>query len=306
LRFIGVFNRDGGTFKTMDLGAFCADARTIFAEHGHDLECRAVEGKDVVEALTAAAVKGKADVLLAGGGDGTISAAAKICLAAGTPLAVLPAGTMNLFARALQIPLNLSEALITLASGEISDVDIASANGRPFIHQFGVGVHARLVRIRETLTYRSRWGKMSASLRAIVSAIVNPPKFDVEVRTRKGVEKLRVSGVTVSNNIVGEGHIPHADALDQGVLGVYIAEEMSTWRLGRLAFGILIGRWKSHPQVSEKEVQEVMLRFPRRRKTALAVIDGELVELETEVTLRVHPRALQVVVAKAAAESAAA
>lgn len=306
MRFIGILNRDGGTFRTMDLDAFCAQAKTAFAEHGHDLDCRVVEGKDVVDALTAAAEKGKADVLLAGGGDGTISSAAEICFAAGTPLAVLPAGTMNLFARALRIPLNLNEALESLAGGEVSAVDIATANGKPFIHQFAVGIHARLVRIRENMTYSSRVGKMAASLRAISSAIINPPNFDAEVRTRKGVEKRRVVSITVSNNLVGEGHIPYADTLDQGVLGVYVAKPMSSLALAGLAAQVMLGRWKDHPLVSEKEVEEVMLRFPRRKKSAQAVLDGELIDLETEITIRIHPKALPVVIPKAAAEAAAA
>ena len=55
-------------------------------------------------------------VLMAGGGDGTISAAADVAWKARVPLAVLPAGTMNLFARALKIPLELNAALESLAS----------------------------------------------------------------------------------------------------------------------------------------------------------------------------------------------
>ena len=306
LRYVGVFNRHGGTFRTMDLDAFCAEAKTIFAAHGHELECRVVDGKDVVDALTMAAEKGTTDALLAGGGDGTISSAAEIASAQGTPLAILPAGTMNLFARALHIPLNLNEALVALASGDLAAVDLATANGKPFVHQFGVGIHARLVRIRESMTYRSRIGKMAASLRAVASAIFNPPVFDAEIRTRQGVEKRRVSGIAVSNNPVGEGHIPHADSLDQGVLGVYVARPMGSFALAMLALGVLIGRWKAHPQVFEKEVEEVMLRFPRRKKSAQAVIDGELIELETEVTLRIRPGALKVIVPRAAADAAAA
>jgi diacylglycerol kinase family enzyme len=67
------------------------------------------------------------DVMLAAGGDGTVSTAAGIALATGMPLAVLPAGTMNLFARALQLPLDLSAAMEAIAGGEIGAVDIATA-----------------------------------------------------------------------------------------------------------------------------------------------------------------------------------
>src|SRR5690606_37519280 len=129
--------------RTMDLDAFCDDARARVAAHDHQLECRAVAGDEVEAALRRAATSNSVDAIMAGGGDGTISAAARIAYETDMPLAVLPAGTMNLFARALKVPLVLEEALEAIAGGEVGAVEIATANDRAFVHQFGVGIHAR-------------------------------------------------------------------------------------------------------------------------------------------------------------------
>src|SRR5579871_6300559 len=102
MRVIGVLNRDGGTFKTMDMAAFAKKAEAAFASAGHELEARVVAGRDLIAELKRAARD--AELLLAGGGDGTVSAAAAIGQANGVALAALPAGTMNLFARSLGIP----------------------------------------------------------------------------------------------------------------------------------------------------------------------------------------------------------
>jgi diacylglycerol kinase family enzyme len=298
MRFVAVLNRDGGTLRTMDIGAFCAQAKTIFEQHGHELDCRVVKGKRVEATLRAAAGIEGIDGLLAGGGDGTISAAAGIAFAAGIPLGVLPAGTMNLFAQALGMPLTLPEALEAIAGGEIGLVDIATANDRPFVHQFGVGVHARLVRIRENMSYGSRVGKMLASLRAIVAAAVNPPEFSAEIRSVNGVETRRVAGIAVSNNPLGSGRVPFADRLDGAVLGVYVASPLSTWALITLAGAVFMGTWRASPMVSEEEVAEVTLHFPDRKRGAKAVIDGELIRLDRSVTLKVHPQGLKVMLPK--------
>jgi diacylglycerol kinase family enzyme len=295
MHYIGVFNQDGGRFRTMDLQAFSARAREILAEHGHTLDARIVAGSDLIPELERAANDPAAQALLAGGGDGTVSAAAQVCFRTGMPLAVLPAGTMNLFARALKVPLVPEEALKALAAGTSMGVDIASANGRPFVHQYSVGIHTRLVRIRETMNYRSRWGKIVATLRAFGLAVSRPPRFDVEIRTPRGAEARVASGITVSNNLLAEGHIPHADSMDRGVLGVYVAEPMSTRALATLCLQVMIGAWKSNPLVSEKEVTSVSLRFRRRKPSAQALIDGELVALEDRVDIRIHPRALNVI-----------
>jgi diacylglycerol kinase family enzyme len=277
----------------MDLDAFCAAAVASFARHGHQLECQVVAGRAVADALRRAATRKAVDVVLAGGGDGTVSTAAGIAFETGKPLAVLPLGTMNLFARALKLPLGLDEALEAIAAGEIGAVDIATANGRVFVHQFGVGIHARLVRIRENMHYDSRVGKMLASLRAIGAAAINPPDFEAELRSGSGIERRRVSGIAVSNNPLGDGQI-FADRLDSGVLGVYVAAPVSTLALLKLAADVLMGSWRASPAVSEREVDEVTLQFPKRKRGAHAVIDGELIKLERSVTLKMHPRGLKV------------
>lgn len=295
MHVVAILNRDGGTLRTMDLDAFCADAVAAFKRHGHTLDCRVVAGDAVEAQLRDAAGEEGVDAVLAGGGDGTISTAAGIAYETGMPLAVLPAGTMNLFARALQVPLDLDEALEALAAGELGVVDVATANGQLFVHQFGVGIHARLVRIREGMTYGSRLGKLLASLRAVAAAVVRPPVFEAELRTAKGTEKRRVSGIAVSNNPVGDGHIPHADRLDAGVLGVYVAAPVTSSELAALGTGIFLGTWRSSPMISEKEVTSLTLHFPNRKKGAQAVIDGELVTLDASVELAIKPGALKVI-----------
>jgi diacylglycerol kinase family enzyme len=295
VRIAAILNRDGGTLRTLDLGSLASRGAEIFAASGHELEVHIVGGQEVEAALRAAAENPQVDATLAGGGDGTISSAAAISFQSGKPLAVLPAGTMNLFARALHLPLDLEEAMVAIAQGSVDRVDIATANGRPFVHQFGVGIHARLVRIREGMSYGSRTGKMLASLRAIAAAAVNPPRFEVELES--GGQKITrtVSGVAVSNNPLNNGTIPVAERLDTGLLGVYLAGPVGTTELLNLAFDVLTGRWRDNPQVSEVEVHRIALSFPQKKRNAFAVIDGELVKLDRRVELVLHRRALPVI-----------
>ncbi len=304
MHFVAVLNQGSGTLRTMNLDAFCATARSVFEAHGHSIDCRVVSGKHIQRQLRQAADRPEAGALIAAGGDGTISTAASIAYETGLPLGVLPAGTMNLFARALQIPVDLPQALVAIASGKVDAIDIASANGRPFVHHFGVGIHARLVRIREGMSYRSRIGKMLAGLRSIAVAAADPPNFEAEFRTAAKLERRRVSGIAISNNLFGEGHIPHADDLNGGVLGVYIAEPVSTGALIKLWSDVLLGRWRSSEAVTEKQFSEMELYFPRHRRGLRAVLDGELIKLDKTVSLKVHRGALKVIKPNSAADVA--
>lgn len=294
MRFIGVLNRDGGTFRTLDVDAFAQRAATILARGGITLDCRIVEGETLRSELERAAGDPEADAIMVGGGDGTIAAAADICHRTGATLAVLPGGTMNFFARALRLPLELEEAVDAIAGGRRFEVDIATANGRLFLNQYSVGLHARLIRIRNGIQHHGRLQKMLAGLRAIGGAVSRPLRFEVEIATPSGPQRRLASGVVISNNLLAEGHLPYADNLAGGVLGVYVAKPMTPIEALRLILQILLGRWKTHPRVVEATVTEAVLTFPRLKKSAVAAIDGELIPLEHRVELRLEARGLKV------------
>jgi len=298
MRIAAVLNRDSGTLRTMDLEAFCAEAVQVFNEAGHHLDCHVVDGDKVVATLEALSKNEIVEAIIAAGGDGTISTAAALALKGNKVLGILPAGTMNLFARALGVPSDIQKALLAVSQGDVGLVDLATANGQPFVHQFSVGIHPRLVRIRNGMVYRSRVGKMLASLRAIAAAAMNPPRFDVEYIDDTGSHSRVVSGIAVSNNPLDDGPVPVAGQLDSGRLGVYFAAPVTTSELIRLAVDVLTGCWRDNPQVTELECARLELRFPKRKKGAQAVIDGELIDLAKNVTLEVPPQALRVMLPK--------
>jgi len=161
------------------------------------------------------------------------------------------------------------------------------------------------VKLRSSLSYKSRFGKMLASCRAALGVLARPPNFTAEVVTLRGIERRHTAGISISNNPFDEGHLPRADILDRGVLGVYIMKPLDARGLLKLAFGLARGKWKSLPEVIDKEAHDVTIRFPNRKAGAVAVIDGELIALRQQVDLSIHPGALKVVVPRVKAKESA-
>ncbi|GID95686.1 diacylglycerol/lipid kinase family protein [Amorphoplanes digitatis] len=95
--------------------------------------------------LEAAAGSG-ADLVVVGGGDGTISAAARVLAHRDIAMGLLPLGTTNNFARTVGVPLDLGAAVATLASGEVVDVDLGVAGDLFFTNHVGVGLSAEVMR----------------------------------------------------------------------------------------------------------------------------------------------------------------
>lgn len=291
MRFVAVLNGDGGTLRTIDMNDFRQRLRASVEAAGHSIEIETVSGSGLIAALEEAR-DGEAEVVLAGGGDGTISAAAAILMNSGKALAILPAGTMNLFARSLGIPLALDEAIAALAAGEKRAVDVASANGRPFVHQFSIGMHARLVDLRSKMTFTSRLGKIGASAKAAWDTVHNPPTVDVVLDIGGSEIVTNATAIGITNNLFGEGHLPYADKPDGGVLGVYITVARQRSEVFSFLLNMARGRWRDNRQVDIHQAQTVKLKVRSRRTRLKSAIDGELCDLERETTIKIHLGAL--------------
>ena len=85
-------------------------------------------------------------VVIAAGGDGTLNAVVRGLAGSNTALAVLPTGTMNVFARELGIPFgNLAKAFEVIERGFVREVDLFEANKVPFVQMAGVGFDAKVI-----------------------------------------------------------------------------------------------------------------------------------------------------------------
>ncbi len=294
MRFLAILNRDGGTLRTLDIEAFVGRSRAVLEEAGHTLDAEIVGGAELVDALAKAARRRTVDVMMPGGGDGTVSAAAAALMNKDRLLAILPAGTMNLFARGLGIPLDLDAAVAAFATGRSHAVDVASANGRPFVHQFSIGMHPDLVERREAADYGSRWGKIRASAAAAMQTLRNPPSLTVKLEMGATELLARTSSLGVSNNLFGEGHLPYADMPDRGELGIYVARMQRRSDVARFFLHLARGSWDANPQVEIHRAGSLVLDVLSRHRRMRAAIDGELCELEPRTVLRSHEGALKV------------
>jgi diacylglycerol kinase family enzyme len=296
MRFAAILNREGGTLRTIDLDAFSERLRATLEDAGHAVDITVVDGKDIEAALGKAASNGNVDVVLAGGGDGTVSAAAGLMMGKKKALAILPAGTMNLFARGLGIPLGLDQAVAAFATGRVQAVDVASANGRPFVHQFSIGLHAKMVHLRDKKQFASRLGKMRASAQAAYATFLNPPSMKVSLTIGDAEIVTRCSGIGVTNNLFAEGTLPIPADPAGGTLGIYVTVAQQKPELARFFVNMARGKWRDNPHVEIHEAEELTLKLLSRRSKRRAVIDGELVGLDRETVVKIHPKALNVLV----------
>src|SRR5688572_16754451 len=110
-------------------------------------DVRRVAPNELTRAVRAAVAEGATRVA-AVGGDGTVSAAAAAIAGTEVELVVIPAGTLNHFARDHGIPTDVDAACAIATSGRVERVDVAWVNDRLFLNTSSVGIYANFVRVR--------------------------------------------------------------------------------------------------------------------------------------------------------------
>lgn len=202
-----------------------------------------------------------AERVIVGGGDGSLSAAARVLAGTGAVLGLLPLGTANDFARTLRIPGGLAAAARVIARGRVRRVDVGWAGGRAFLNAASVGVSSELTR-RMDDGLKRRAGRLAYPVASAAAATHPPFRLRLEVDGR--IEELDALQLVIGNGRYhGGGRLiaPGARA-DDRLLDVYVlVAESAPGRarlrdrvsdvasLARYALLLLRGRHLEHPRV---------------------------------------------------------
>ncbi|MCA1576725.1 MAG: diacylglycerol kinase family lipid kinase [Acidobacteria bacterium] len=267
----------------------------IFNENevGIDLSV-AHNGAELTE-LALEAARGRYKVIVAGGGDGTVSSVAASVLDSDKALGVLPLGTLNHFARDMRIPFDLEAAAHTIVAGHTTEVDVAEVNNRIFLNNSSLGLYPIIVREREK-RQRLGSGKWPAFVWATIQALRRYPFLDVRLRVNEHLLDLTTPFVFVGNNdyVMDSFNIGLRNNLDRGVLSIYITHRTSRLRLISLALRALMGRLRNDKDFLALSSNEVKIETARKRLRV--AFDGEVEVMETPLQYQIRRRALRVIV----------
>ena len=277
-------------------GADQVDAvRQALVAAGVEARLHVVEDPARLEATIEQALADAPRCIVAAGGDGTINAVAAQAIRAGVPLAVLPAGTLNHFARDLKLPDALDAAAAVIAGGRVREVDVGEVNGRLFLNNASLGLYASMVDRRERLQARHGLNKWLALLHASLSVLRHPHTFSTVISADGDALRRRTPFVFVGNNdYTVQG--PHAGArstLDDGMLSAYVLRPYGAWGLIGLAVRALFGRMVDGRDLDAIRATEIVVESHHRK--ARVARDGEVEMTDTPVRFRVRPRALRVI-----------
>lgn len=256
---------------------------------------------DAMLATARAALAAGANMVVAGGGDGTLNAVASTIVGSGCALGVLPLGTLNHFAKDLGIPLALDAAIAVIAAGHVIAVDAGEVNDRLFLNNSGLGMYPDIVRDREHQQERLGRGKWLAFASATLGALRRYPFLTVRLQMEDRMHERQTPFVFIGNNAysISGFTLGERNTLQDGLLSLYVAQRTSRIGLLRLALRSLFGRLEQARDFDAMTAAELVIETRHRR--LLVATDGEVTRMTTPLHYRTRPRALRVVVPAPAA-----
>lgn len=295
MRIPVVLNRESGALRAQDPDSFAATVRAAFQDAGMQAQIDLVQPHALGGHLRALKeANAPPETIVVGGGDGSVSTAARELVATDIALGVLPLGTFNLFARALGMPLEPGEALATLLKAMPTKIDTVQVNDRMVLQHASIGVQPRLVQLREKRSHSGRVQKLFLGTLAWLRVLRRPQLFELQTMCDDGVVLRHTPAVLISNNRLREGlgAAPVSATLQEHRIAVYVCTSARRGDLVKLTLAASLGLWRETGLIEEIVASEV--KISSRRRHLLVSFDGELERIETPLTCRSRPASLTV------------
>ena len=261
--------------------------------------------EDPGRAMTRQAVTEQVDLVIGAGGDGTIRYVADGLAHSGIPMGLVPAGTGNLLARNLDLPLEEVEAIEVALGGQVRLMDLVriTVDDRPpehFAVMAGIGIDAMMMdETNEDL--KDKVGSAAYFVAAGKALGRLPVRMTVQLDNNRPVRRHAMLCVignvgTLRGNLT---LIPGASP-DDGLLDLYIASPRRFRHWAKVALRLITRRPKKDDQVDQHMGKRVRIKIHGKDNYQL---DGDVVGESTTLDAEIQPGALAICVkAQAASE----
>lgn len=290
--YLIIYNGNAGT---SDNERIAKQAQSFLKENGKQATLSKTFSRDeaVKQARLATA---QYDCLVTIGGDGSINTVCEGFLAASKsiPLGIIPGGTINNFARALNIPLDTNKAIHNLLNGNPTTVDLGEINQTPIISSLTLGRLADIARNVKDED-KKRFGKIIYLIRGFKELFANR-SYKLEITANHKVETFRtqILLITTTNSVGGLVAFNPDASYDDDYLHVFLLQSFTPMSLLAYLSYFITGNLKNAKGVRYFKTKTLKIETLSKRKIQ-ARIDGDPA-MSLPITVKTKADFLKVIV----------
>lgn len=268
----------------------CEAVIKALAEKGHTV-INDTDAKDVIPSEDILK-NSHADLVIVGGGDGSVNIALSGLMKTKIPLLVLPLGTANNLARSYELPTDLAKCIDLIDTGKIAELDVGLVNDLPFINVAGMGLSTEINEKTPSKLKRSL-GVLAFIITGIRTLkYMNPFRLVIEA-DGKTVHSKSWQISVCNGRHYGAGMVIHEDASHEDKRLHLLSTEVDRWWKAITLFpAFMMGKYEKHHEVTLLEAKEITLKT---RRTFKIDVDGDI-KTETPAKFSVVPKALRMLV----------
>ncbi|EAR53029.1 hypothetical protein OG2516_11216 [Oceanicola granulosus HTCC2516] len=245
-------------------------------------------------------IRSDASLVVSAGGDGTTCAVASEMLGTGIPMAVLPLGTFNFFARGLGYSEEPEEAARQILEGQARDIRIGTVNGQPFLNNASLGIYPTILRERESV-YK-RWGRrrIAAHWSVLRTFLKFKRPWEVTIDLGDGPRKRRTALIFVGRSAyqLERFGLKGVKAISDDKFAVLVAKAETRWDLFKLTARLTLRRIEEGRDYDFYQVPRMTLEVHKRRRVLIAY-DGEKRWEEGPISFEMSRAPLRIVLPQA-------
>ncbi len=265
------------------------EVAAAFDQKKYEVVIRITGYPDHATEIASEAVKNKFSYVLTAGGDGTVNEVAKVLVHSDTTLGIIPFGSGNGLARELGIPMDSEKAIEIILKGNRRTIDYGVANEHIFFCTCGFGFDAF---ISDRFAEEKKRGPLGY-VRNILESAVDFKSEEYELTYDVGTITERAFVLTCANasQYGNEAYIAPGASMDDGKMNVSLLKPLHAFEIPQTTLQLFTKNIDKNSKMTTLITQKLTIR---RTRAGMMHVDGEPVETEKEIDVKIVPRGLRV------------
>ena len=239
--------------------------------------------------ITQDAINNNYDLVIAVGGDGTVSECATALIGSETALAVIPCGSGNGFAYHFKVKRKINDALQELNNNTIKYIDSCEANNIPFVNVSGIGFDAHIANLFASTKKRGFFSYIKLTLKELS---YQAQEYTIEYSNTR--ETLNAFAIVFANatQYGNDAEIAPNAKVDDGLIDFIIIRKFPNWKIPLFVLDVLRGRTHLNKNVRIIKSKEMKIYT----KQPFAHLDGEIKHFANPIHVKISSKKLKILI----------